>query len=177
MNKHSEKYNTVKKKVDVGRASIKKKYTYLPFYDMENNSAINRYRMWIKYRDKCISKGHKYLDFKQYGKVLHKIGHNIFEKLLSDSEGVRFKYFKLRLEFYKPVKKTTYIEPILMYYPKVKKRQIFKASNWKIFIGDSFKKELNSRIKNKTLESFNYNLVKHTKGNHILKNLDLFDDF
>jgi hypothetical protein len=177
MNKHSEKYKVIKKKVDVGRASIKKKYTYFPFYDMENNSPILRYKMWTKYRDKCIVKGYKYLDFKEYGKVLHKIGHNIFETLLNDPNGVNFKYFKIRLEFYKPTKKRTYVEPILMYYPRAKKKAIFKARNWKIFIGDTFKKELQKRIKNKTIESFNYSLVRPYSGKHILKTLDLFDDF
>ena len=144
---------------------------------MENNSPILRYKMWTKYRDKCIAKGYKYLDFKEYGKVLHKIGHNIFETLLNDPNGVNFKYFKIRLEFYKPTKKRTYVEPILMYYPRAKKKAIFKARNWKIFIGDTFKKELQKRIKNKTIESFNYSLVRPYSGKHILKTLDLFDDF
>ena len=174
MNKHFEKYNTLKKKKDVGRASIRNKYTYFPFYETETNSPINRYRLWVKYRESCIKNRIKYVDFKTYGKVLHQIGKNFLKILTTDPDGIRFKAFKLRTEFFKDesLKKMN-----VTFKPRYKKKDIFSIKMWTINQSENLRKELMRLEKEGLINDYTFTRMGNATLKKILNKLDFFDDF
>ena len=174
MNKHSEKYKTLKKKKDVGRASIRNRYTYFPFYDVENNSPINRYRMWVRYREDCIKKDYKYFDFKTYGKILHKMGKNFLKVLTTDPDGIRFKPFKLRVEFFKD---KTLNKMNVTYKPRSKKRNIMSFKMWTIIQSETLRKEILRLEKEGSINDYTFTRMGNSTLKRLLKNADFFDDF
>ncbi len=174
MNKHFEKYNILKKKKDVGRASIRNKYTYFPFYETETNSPINRYRMWVRYRDNCIKNGFKYVDFKTYGKVLHKIGKNFLEELTTNPVGIVFKAFKLRTEFFKDesLKKIN-----VTFKSRYRKKEILSIKMWTIIQSETLRKELIKLEKEGIINNYTFTKMGNSTLKRILNKLDFFDDF
>ena len=168
----NDKYLSIIKKIDLpkGNMSIKNRYTYYPLYDVDKNSYIRRYRMWVKYRDKCITENKQFVSCKEYGKIINKIGERIQDNLLIDPDGVVFKHFILRIEIFN----RKYI--ILNIIKKTGKNGLTNFNRWGVNINRLFKEKIYVLLKTNKLIDFKVNR-KIYNINKIKKGLDIFDDF
>lgn len=174
---YSKNYYDIKKKKDIAtHVKFKNRFVHYPLYDTANNSYIHRYKMWAKYRDKCKTKGVKYIDCKNFAKVIRLIGKKIEETIMTDPEGVVFKHFKIRQEFYRVLGKKNYLEPVMKYYTRSKKKNSLTLKSWKILPSDSYNLRLNNALKEGKIKDYDFNKSTFEKRLK-LTDLDLFDDF
>ena len=134
----NSKYLEIHKKKDIpcGAMSIRNRYTFYPLYDVDKNSYIRRYRLWLKYKGKCIKENRPFVDVKQYGKILYAISNEIKHQLSIDQDGVVFKAFKVRVA-------TDYKKrPMLQVKNRQKKKGILSMKDWGIFPARTFKDKL-----------------------------------
>jgi hypothetical protein len=165
---------TPKKDLEKGSVHVKNRFTYYPLYDTEKNSYIKRYRLWAKYRDKCIKDGRKYVSCKDYAKILKKIGDRIEDTLLEDPNGVNFGHFTLKQSF----KKTGTLTPKIDLVNNSKKSGGLKYNSWAFRVTDSYTDRLNKLIKDKKINEFDYNILEFKKiRRDFEKKLDIFNDF
>lgn len=165
----NSKYLEIQKKKDLpnNKMSIRNRFTYYPLYDVDKNSYIRRYRMWMKYREKCIDNNRPYVNVKQYGKILYKMSDQIKNILMTDPDGVLFSTFKLKIVIERNVPTITVISRIKQ------KKGIFFANNWKLLTNRLFKDLIIKNYKKNKLVNFQKN-KRPSKTKQIL---DLFNDF
>lgn len=168
----NDKYLNIEKKIDLpnGNMSIRNRFTYYPLYDVDKNSYIRRYRLWVKYRDKCIKEGRPFVSCKDYGKILNSMGEKIKEVLMTDPDGVSFKSFSL-----KTVIRERY-KPSIEIKSKLKKKITFSIKDWKIMPSRLVSDKLRKLYKNNKLHSF-VKRKQMRKSRTIADKLDIFDDF
>lgn len=167
----NDKYLEIHRKKDLpnNKMSIKNRYTYYPLYDVDKNSYIRRYRLWLKYKEKCIKEGRPFVDVKQYGKILYAISNEIKNQLTIDQDGVIFKSFKIRVAIdYKK-------RPMLQIKSRSKKKNILSMKDWGIFPSRPFRDRLKSLYKNNKLIDFVKLKSRHYRT--IADKLDIFDEF
>lgn len=172
MNKHKKKYFDIKKRKEKVQ-HIKSKYVYYPFYDTENNSPINRYRLWTKYRDECVKNNFKYVSFKEYGKILHQLGDKIQNELLTNPDGVNFKGFKVKLNFYR---KDLMDLVILDFKPRYTKKDIINLKCWTLHRNEDLFKKSKKLKKEGVINDYTFS-IRQKQSKHILKDLNFFNDF
>ena len=167
----NKKYLNIEKKKDLpcGSMSIRNRFTYYPLYDVDKNSFIRRYQLWLKYKNKCKKEGRKFVNVKQYGQILNTFSKEICYYLSVDPDGVSFKDFKIK----------TFINkrgfPIVKMQSKLKKKGSFKVNNWGIMPNRLLLEKLKKLYKTNKLVNFAKGRIKHFRA--IANNLDIFDDF
>ena len=167
----NSKYLEIHKKKDIpcGAMSIRNRYTFYPLYDVDKNSYIRRYRLWLKYKGKCIKENRPFVDVKQYGKILYAISNEIKHQLSIDQDGVVFKAFKVRVA-------TDYKKrPMLQVKNRQKKKGILSMKDWGIFPARTFKDKLKALYKQNKLIDFAKLKSRHYRI--IADKLDIFDEF
>lgn len=166
----NNKYLGIPKKIDLeGKSiSIRSRYTFFPLYDVEKNSYIRRYRLWAKYRDKCIEENRAYVDCKQYSKILMAMATEIRKQLLIDPDGVSFTHFKLKVL----IKRRR--EAVLILKHLSKKKGNFKPKNWSIRTNRTLKEQIEKAYKENKLSSFSRFAWERR---NIATKFDIFDDF
>jgi hypothetical protein len=167
----NKKYLEIHKKKDLpgNKMSIRNRFTYYPLYDVDKNSYIRRYRLWLKYKGKCIKENRPFVDVKQYGKILYAISNEIKHQLSIDQDGVVFKAFKVRVA-------TDYKKrPMLQVKNRQKKKGILSMKDWGIFPARTFKDKLKALYKQNKLIDFAKLKSRHYRT--IADKLDIFDEF
>lgn len=166
------KYPYIPRKIDLNgqSISIRNRYTYFPLYDVDKNSYIRRYRLWVKYREKCKAEKRPFVDCKMYSKILAEINDSIQEELITNPDGVQFKNFSLQVVIQDRFLPTLYLKS------KIKKKNTFNVKSWLIIAHKSLRTKINIKMKQKKLLDF-------SKSKFILRRystatkFDLFDDF
>jgi hypothetical protein len=167
----NSKYLEIHRKIDIpcGAMSIRNRFTYYPLYDVDKNSYIRRYRLWLRYKEKCIKEGRPFVDVKQYGKILNAMSKEIKEQLILDQDGVVFKDFVLKIII--SSKKNF----ILQIKGKLRKKGISSLNNWGILLNRLFKDRLRKLYKQNKMIDFEK--LKPKQVRTIADKLDIFDEF
>ena len=169
---------TPKKDLKGGSKHLKNKYTYYPLYDINKNSYIKRYRLWCKYRDKCIEKGKRYVSCKDYAKILNAVGRKVKKTIMEDPNGVNFRSFVLKQAFKKSTINKQTLVPFIHLVKKNKRIEIMSFNSWEFVPVESYSKELDDKIKNRIINEFNYEVVYRKFVNDSFgKQMDIFNDF
>jgi len=177
--KYSKDYYNIKKKKDITtHVKFKNRFVHYPLYDTAKDSHIRKYQMWAKYRDFCNSKGFKVIEYKDFGKILRLIGNKIEDVIINEPEGVVFKHFKIRQEFFRSLinKKKNYLKPVLAYYPKSKKKNSLSLNSWRIFPSNGYRIRIEKALKEGKIRDYDYYKSRQTKKIK-LTDFDLFNDF
>jgi len=165
---------TPKKDLKKDHLKIKNRFTYYALYDTKKNSYIKRYRLWCKYRDKCIADGRKYVSCKDYAKIIRKIGDRIENVLIEDPNGVNFGHFILKQSF----KKKTDLKPSVSLISNSKISGGLNYGCWKFRVSEPYYDKLSQLLKDKKISEFDYNVLDFKRLNKALeKQLDIFNDF
>ena len=167
----NSKYLEIHKKKDIpcGAMSIRNRYTFYPLYDVDKNSYIRRYRLWLKYKQKAIEDGRPFVDVKQYGKILHAMSKEIKEQLILDEDGVMFKSFRLKIV----IASTKNI--IVQIRSRLKKRGMLSINDWGVLPNRLYKDRLKKLYKQNKLVDFAKFKIRHFRT--IADKLDIFDEF
>lgn len=163
-----------------GDKKLRSKYSTSPLYDLDTNSFMPRYRLWMEYKQYCKKYNWTPVGIKEFGRIIHASQKAAAKEILENPEGVNFFKFRLKLVFLKTKKlkmiSASNLFPFIKIESLTKKNGIYRIKHFKMELKNDMFIQIMEYFKQHPEKIFNYEQIDKKDVKNIDEN-DLFNDF